>query len=182
MIRIFEAFAGYGSQSIALERIKEKFPTFEYKIVGISEIDETPIKAYNVLHENVKNYGDIKNINWDSVPEFDLFTYSFPCTDISMIGKKLGLDEGSGTRSALLWECKRAIEKKKPKYLLMENVKALTYKNNIDNFNSWIKYLESLGYHNYYKVLNAKDFNVPQNRERVFMISMLEDNLGGGER
>lgn len=176
MIRVFEAFAGYGSQSMALERLKQDYPQLDYEVVGISEIDKYAVKAYNATHEPTTNYGDICLIDWDSVPDFDLFTYSFPCQDISSAGKQKGLEAGSGTRSSLLWECKKAIEEKRPKYLLMENVKALVCKKFIRHFNDWLLYLESLGYSNFWKVLNAKNYGVPQNRERVFVVSILGNN------
>lgn len=176
MIRVFEAFAGYGSQSMALERLKQDYPQFDYEVVGISEIDKYAVKAYNATHKPTTNYGDICLIDWDRVPDFDLFTYSFPCQDISSAGKQKGLEAGSGTRSSLLWECKKAIEAKRPKYLLMENVKALVSKKFISHFNDWLLYLESMGYRNFWKVLNAKDYGVPQNRERVFVVSILGNN------
>ena len=199
-ITVFEAFAGYGSQSMALERLKQDIG-LDYKVVGISEIDATAIKAYYAardtellsrcrtvcdvetairgyeppqeLIDRYPNYGDICKINWANVPDFNLFTYSFPCTDISNAGLQKGLAEGSGTRSSLLWECARAIETKYPKYLLMENVKALVSDKFMPDFKRWAMYLESLGYTNYYQVLNSKDYGVPQNRERVFMVSIL---------
>lgn len=173
-IRVFEAFAGYGSQSLALERLKKTFPEFDYEVVGISEIDKYALTAYEALHGHCPNYGDISKIDWNQVPDFDLFTYSFPCTDISSAGKQLGLKEGSGTRSSLLWECQRAIEIKRPKHLLMENVKALVSEKFLPYFLDWERYLRSLGYMNYSEVLNAKDYGVPQNRERIFMVSTLE--------
>lgn len=121
-IRIFEAFAGIGTQSMALERIKLEIPDFDYEVVGISEIDRYAIAAYNSVHDGVKNYGDIALIDWNDVPDFDLFTYSSPCQDFSMAGLKLGGDEGSGTRSSLLWQCRRAIITKRPKYLLIQGI------------------------------------------------------------
>ena len=95
-----------------------------------------------------------------------------------MAGKQEGFDKGSGTSSSLLWECERIIEAKRPKYLLMENVKALTFKKNMPGFEKWLEILKDLGYTNYWQVLNAKDYGVPQNRERVFCISILNDNQG----
>ena len=127
-LRVFEAFAGYGSQHLALKRLKRDYPEFDFEIVGVSEIDKYAIQAYNALHDNVTNYGDISKIDWSQVPDFDLLTYSFPCTDISNAGQQQGFDEGSGTRSSLLWECRKAIVQKRPKYLLMENVKAICSK------------------------------------------------------
>lgn len=110
IIRVFEAFAGYGSQSLALERLKRDYPDFEYEVVGISEIDKYAIQAYNALHPGITNYGDISKMEWYKVPDFDLLTYSFPCTDISNVGQQKGFEEGSGTRSSLLWECRKAEE------------------------------------------------------------------------
>ena len=168
MIKVFEAFAGYGSQSMALRRLG-----IDFEVVGISEIDKYAIQAYMAVHGDTPNYGDISKIDWNSVPDFDFLTYSFPCTDISTAGQQKGLAEGSGTRSSLLWECRKAIEAKRPKYLLMENVKNLVSKKFTPYLKEWLKFLEGQGYSNYTKVLNAKDFGVPQNRERVFMVSIL---------
>lgn len=109
----------------------------------------------------------------EDIPEHDLFTYSFPCQSVSISGLQRGFEEGSGTRSSLLWECKKVIEGKKPKYLLMENVKNLVSKKFKPTFDKWCEWLEEQGYTNYWQVLNAKDYGVPQNRERVFMISIL---------
>lgn len=96
------------------------------------------------------------------------------CTDISCIGEQKGFSKGSGTRSSLLWDCEKIIDVKRPKFLLMENVKALVGKKNIDSFNEWIKLLEELGYNNYWQVLNSLDYGIPQNRERVFLVSILK--------
>ena len=126
----------------------------------------------------INNFGDISIINPNDLPDFDYFTYSFPCTDLSNAGEQKGLIRG-GTRSGLLYECEKIIETKKPKYLLMENVKNLVGKKFRDNFDEWCKYLESNGYtnyHNNYKCLNAKDFNIPQKRERIFMVSILDND------
>lgn len=119
------------------------------------------------------NLGDITKIKVEDIPEHDLFTYSFPCQDLSVAGKQAGL--GKGTRSGLLYECEKIIEAKKPKYLLLENVKNLVGKKFKPEFDKWLDYLESLGYTNYWKVLNAKDYGVPQNRERVFVFSIRKD-------
>ena len=175
-IRVFEAFAGYGSQAMALKRLQRDFPTeVEFDFVGISEIDSYAIAAYNSVHGDTPNFGDICKIDWTQVPDFDCLTYSFPCQDISTAGKQKGFTEGSGSRSSLLWECRRAIEAKRPQFLLMENVKALVQKKFMPEFQRWIDTLSELGYTSFWKVLNAKDFGVPQNRERVFMVSILDD-------
>lgn len=178
-IRVFTAFSGYDSQCLALERLKRDYPDFDYELVGWSEIDKYAIQAHNALFPDWadRNYGDISKIDWQSVPDFDLFTYSSPCQDFSNAGLQRGGEEGSGTRSSLLWECRKAIVAKRPKYLMLENVKALTSKKFLPLLNKWIQDLEDYGYYNSWQVLNAKDYGVPQNRERVFLISIRRDLL-----
>ena len=170
-LRVFTAFSGYDSQCLALNRLG-----IDYDLVGWSEIDPAAIKAHNALFPQYeeRNYGDISKIDWSQVPDFDLFTYSSPCTDFSNAGLQKGGEEGSGTRSSLLWECRKTILTKKPKYLLFENVKALVSDKFKYLFEKWCKELEKYGYANYYQVLNAKDYGVPQSRERIFMISILK--------
>jgi len=218
MIKVFEAFAGYGSQSMALRNAG-----IEYENIGISEVDKYAIVAYNAIHgvdrdipdwsferkkewlesKNIgfdfkkgkstlkkteidslflacvrtKNHGDISLVSPASLGDIDLFTYSFPCQDISLAGNGKGLAEGSDTRSGLLWECRKIISANKPRVLLMENVKNLVGKKFKEDFDKWCKELEDLGYENHWQVMNAKDYGIPQNRERVFMISI----LGGGD-
>ena len=122
------------------------------------------------------NLGDISKVETQNIPDHDLFTYSFPCQDISVAGKGLGLNEGSDTRSGLLWECQKVIDGKRPKYLLLENVKNLVGKKHKHNFDKWLEWLEEQGYTNYWQVLNAKDYGIPQNRERVFVVSILGEH------
>lgn len=176
-MKVFTAFSGYDSQCMALDRLHSNFNKFNYELVGWSEIDKYAIQAHNVIYPQYKdrNYGDISKINWDKVDDFDLLTYSSPCTDFSAAGLQKGGEKGSGTRSSLLWECERAIKEKKPKYLLMENVAALVSSKFIKLFNRWQSTLEVYGYTNYAKVLNAKNYGVPQNRERIFMVSVRND-------
>lgn len=169
MLRVFEAFAGYGSQSIALRNLG-----IEHEVVAISEIDKYAIKAYEAIHGPTNNLGDICKIDPKDIPQHDLFTYSFPCQDLSVAGKQAGL--GKGTRSGLLYECEKIIEHCRPKYLLLENVKNLVGKKFKADFDKWLEYLEGLGYTNYWQVLNAKDYGVPQNRERVFVVSILGEH------
>lgn len=178
-LKVFTAFSGYDSQCLALNRLKEQHDDFDYDLVGWSEIDKRAITAHNLLSPNweERNYGDISKIDWTSVPNFDLFTYSFPCTDISMAGLRKGFEEGSNTRSSLLWKCRKAIVAKKPKYLLLENVKALVQKKNMPLFQKWLSELSDFGYQNFWQVLNAKDYGIPQNRERVFVVSIRKDCL-----
>lgn len=117
----------------------------------------------------------MSKIEWDGVEDFDLLTYSTPCQSVSTAGKRKGIAEGSGTRSSLLWYTRNAIIAKKPKYLLMENVKGLVSEKFRPYFFAWLKELESYGYTSCYRVLNAKDYGVPQNRERIFVISIRRD-------
>ena len=189
MIRVFTAFSGYDSQCLALNVLTymdiqynahPKYVNhFYYDLVGWSEIDKYAIKAHNALFPQWadRNYGDISKIDWTQVPDFDLFTYSSPCQDFSQAGKQRGAEKGSGTRSSLLWECERAIWTKRPKYLLFENVAAVASKKFVKLFNAWQLTLEQMGYSNFAQILNAKTHGyptrVPQNRERLFMVSIL---------
>ena len=175
MITINELFSGIGAQVAALKRIGVKF-----NVVGISEIDKYAIKSYEAINGKTRNYGDISKA--ESLDYADLWTYSFPCTDISLAGKQDGLTDKTGkqTRSGLLFEVERLLKKSvedgnQPKYLLLENVKNLVGKKFKPEFDKWLKTLDGLGYNNYWKVLNAKDYGVPQNRERVFVVSIRKD-------
>jgi DNA (cytosine-5)-methyltransferase 1 len=167
-LRLIELFAGIGSQTQALTNIG-----IAHKVVAISEIDKYAIQSYEAMHGTANNLGDIRKI--EELPDADLWTYSFPCQDISVAGKGAGIKEG--TRSGLLFEVERllrvASEKGTlPKYLLLENVKNLVSKKFKADFDKWLDFLAELGYTNYWKVLNAKDYGIPQNRERVFCISI----------
>ena len=179
-LRVFTAFSGYDSQCLALNRLRDEFPPFDYELVGWSEIDKDAITAHDALFPDAadKNYGDISKIDWHNVPDFDLFTYSFPCTDISAAGLQQGFSKASGTRSSLLWECEKAIAVKRPRYLLMENVKALVSNKFIDGFHEWLRLLEGYNYQSWSEVLNSKNYGIPQNRERIFVISALMDGSG----
>ena len=174
-LKVATAFSGYDSQKMALQRLHNAFPDFCFELVAWSEIDENAIAAHNAIfpEDKSKNLGDISKIDWAKAPDFDLFTYSFPCQDISAAGKQSGFEEGTGTRSSLLWECKKTIEAKKPRYLMMENVKALASAKFLPFLRQWQSWLHSQGYENFTQILNASDYEVPQNRERVFMISIL---------
>lgn len=167
-LRLIELFAGIGSQTQALTNIG-----IAHKVVAISEIDKYAIQSYEAIHGIANNLGDIRKI--EELPDADLWTYSFPCQDISVAGKGAGIKEG--TRSGLLFEVERllrvASEKGTlPKYLLLENVKNLVSKKFKADFDKWLDFLAELGYTNYWKVLNAKDYGIPQNRERVFCVSI----------
>ena len=169
-LKVFTTFSGYDSQCLALKKAGIPFD-----LVGWSEIEKRAITAHNALFPEYKdrNYGDICKIDWNDVPDFDFFTYSSPCQSFSIAGQMLGGEEGSGTKSSLLWECKKAIEIKKPKYLMLENVEMLVSQNFIHTFNRWIDFLTSLGYTSYWKVLKGSEYGVPQDRNRVFVVSVM---------
>lgn len=171
-IKLLELFSGIGCQTQALKNIGIEHQSTQ------CEIDKYAESIYNQLHGDTENLGDITKVDENTLSEgqWDLITYSSPCQDFSIAGQQAGGDKDSGTRSSLLWECEKIIRKVKPKYLLMENVKNLLSKKHIHNFEGWLKVLEDMGYTNYYKVLNAKDFGVPQNRERVFCVSILGEH------
>ncbi len=179
-INVITLFSGYDSQCLGLDRIKESHPDFDYDLIAWAEIDKYAIQAHNLIYPQYadRNLGDVSKIDWKQQigrQVIDLLTLSFPCQDISAAGKQRGFEDGSGTRSSLLWECERAIDTLRPKVLLMENVKALVSKKFMPYFQKWCEVLEGYGYRNYWQVMNARDYGVPQNRERVFMISKLDD-------
>ena len=172
MLRVIELFSGIGSQTQAL-----KDEQIEHEVIAISEIDKYAITSYEAMHGVTDNLGNILDIK--ELPSCDLLTYSFPCQDISMAGRQAGLSVG--TRSGLLYEVERLLLVAKaqgllPKYLLLENVKNLVGKMYKEDFNLWLQKLSELGYTNYWQVLNAKDYNLPQSRERVFVVSILDNN------
>lgn len=177
LITVNELFSGIGAQRAALERAG-----IPYKIVGISEIDRFAIKSYTAIHGETRNYGDISKV--DKLDYADLWTYSFPCQSVSVCGKQEGIIKGV-TRSGLLYEVQRLLESARrdmtlPKYLILENVKNLVGKKFRWQFDDWLNWLSELGYNSYWEVLNAKDFGVPQNRERVFAVSIRKDIDSGG--
>ena len=191
-LRLFEICAGYGSQALALRRLREIHPDFDYELVGWAEFDPEPdanpdidkqpaVIAHNALHPKGigKNWGDITKITWEDLPDFDLLTYSTPCQSISQAGLQHGFTEGSGTRSSIIWNVRDCVKAKRPKYMMLENVKAMVSSKYVGLFNLWQRELEKLGYLNFAQVLNAKDFNVPQNRERIFLVSIRDDSLDG---
>ena len=167
MLRVLELFAGIGACSKALENLG-----IPHEIVDAVEIDKHAIASFNAIHGTNFEPQDI--CKWDKDIEVDLIMHGSPCQDFSLAGKQAGGDENSGTRSSLMYETIRIVEKLKPKYVIWENVKNLLSKNHRHNFDKYLEVMESLGYTNYYQVLNAKDYGVPQNRERIFTVSILD--------
>lgn len=176
-------FSGYDSQLMAADVLREWHPDFRWTCKGWSDIDKYACQMHNLVFPQFADcaLGDITKIDWHAVKrslqgcEVDLFTYSSPCQDISQAGKQMGLQEGSDTRSALLWRVADAVEVLRPKYLLQENVAALVSQKFRPDFQKWLDKLSSLGYVSRWARLNAKNYGVPQNRDRVFCISMRRD-------
>lgn len=203
-IRLIELFAGIGEQARALEKLGVPFEHYR-----ICEFDKYAVLSYNAVHGTDWQTSDITQIHaYDlGITETDkycyIMTYSFPCTDLSSAGKQQGMSRGSGTRSGLLWEVERLLKEMEeyPQILLMENVPEVVSDKNVKDFAEWLEFLESLGYRSKYEILNAKNYGIPQNRERCFMVSwqgdfyfdfpapiplklrlkdMLEESVGGG--
>lgn len=179
IIKVVTLCSGYDAQCLALERLKKTYSDFDYELVSWAEVDRYAIQAHNALFPQWKdrNMGDITSCDWTKIiDDVNLLTYSTPCQSISCAGKQEGLKRGSGTRSSIIWSVLNAIDALKPKYLLMENVKALVSKKFIGDFHEWQDELSKRGYSNFVKVLNSKCYGIPQNRERVFMVSILDEN------
>ena len=173
MLKVLSLFSGIGAFEKALEKLN-----IDYELVGFSEIDKYAIKSYCEIHgvSESLNLGDVSKIDTSTLPkDVDLLTHGSPCQDFSMAGKQAGGDKDSGTRSSLMYETIRIIGDIKPKYIIWENVKNLLSKKHIHNFNNYLKTLDELGYNSYYQVLNSKDYGIPQNRERVFTVSIRKD-------
>lgn len=141
-------------------------------------LDRQPaVIAHNAVFPEYKdrNWGDMTKIDWEKTPDFDCLFYSTPCQSISNAGLQHGFVEGSGTRSSIIWNVRDAIKIKRPKIAILENVKAMVSGKFVGMFNLWQSELEKFGYTNFAQILNAKDYGVPQNRERIFLVSILGD-------
>lgn len=211
--RIVTLCSGYDSQCLAAEMLAAVHPDFNFELTAWAEYDpeskrklesQPAVVAHNLLFPQWKglNRGDMTKADWSDLKdaEIDLLTYSTPCQSISQAGKREGIKQGSGTRSAVLWSTEEAIRHTRPKVLLQENVPALINSVNMPDFKAWRKLVESYGYVNFLPpefpkawgktsrdrhtsagLLNAKDYGVPQNRERVYMVSIRQDVLGDSQ-
>lgn len=168
-IKIIELFGGIGSCTEALKRIG-----VNVEVVDYVEIDKFAVASYNAI--NGENFEPQDITKWDKDLKCDLIMHGSPCQDFSVAGLNKGGDENSGTRSSLLYESLRIIAKIRPRFVVWENVKNVLNAKHKPNFDKYIQKMSDLGYENYYQVLNAKDYEIPQNRERVFVVSI----LGGG--
>lgn len=175
MLKVLSLFSGIGAFEKALENLGIK-----HEILGYCEIDKYASKAYSIIHDipESKNLIDVTKVDiLDIEDTVDLITYGFPCQDISNAGKQKGFvdEKGHRTRSGLFFEALRIIDDYRPKFAIAENVKALTSKKFKEEFETVLESLNEVGYNNYWAVLNAKDYGIPQNRERVFIISIRKD-------
>ena len=171
--KLMENFAGIGMTRMAFKRLG-----IDYESVGITEIDKYALKSYMAIHGETKNFGSITDVKGSDLPQIDVFTYSFPCQSLSKAGKQEGLSKT--TRSGLVYEVLRILHEcdlngNLPKVLIMENVVDLVQTKFIRQFQEIQVELEQLGYSNYVQTLNGKDYGVAQNRDRVFMVSILGD-------
>lgn len=174
-MKVLSLFSGIGAFEKALDNLE-----IPYELVAYCEIDKYASKSYAAIHnvDESMNLGDITKVNEKELPkDIDLITYGFPCQDISLAGKQKGLfnEDGTQTRSGLFFEALRIIEETKPRVAIAENVKNLTSKKFSEQFKIVLESLEQAGYNNYWQVLNAKDYGIPQNRERVFIVSIRKD-------
>lgn len=175
MIKLLSLFSGIGAFEKALDNIGEP-----YELINYCEIDKYASKAYSLIHnvDESKNLRDVCSIDTNKLPrDIDLITYGFPCQDISLAGMQKGFYDKDGglTRSGLFFTALHIIEETKPKIAIAENVKALTSKRFTKEFKTVLTSLNQAGYQNYWSVLNSKDYGIPQNRERVFIISIRND-------
>lgn len=175
MLNMLSLFSGIGAFEKALDNLN-----IPYNLLAYCEIDKYASKAYSAIHgvPEEKNLKDVTKVDiLDIEDRVDLITYGFPCQDISNAGKKKGFtdEDGNRTRSGLFFEALRIIDDYRPKFAIAENVKALVSKKFTEEFKTVLESLDEVGYNNYYAVLNAKDYGIPQNRERVFIISIRKD-------
>lgn len=169
-LKVLSLFSGIGAFEEAFKNLN-----VDFELVNYCEFEDGIAKSYSLIHDVdiTKNLGDINKVDETKLEDFDLMTYGFPCQSFSMQGKRLGFeDEEKGN---LFFESMRIAKYKKPKYMIAENVKGLITHDKGNTFKTIIETLESLGYNNYYRILNSVNFNVPQARERIFIVSIRKD-------
>jgi DNA (cytosine-5)-methyltransferase 1 len=166
-LRVFEAFAGYGGASFGLKNAK-----INHEVIGYSEFDKYASEIFELNHPNIKAFGDITLIDANEIPDFDLFTGGFPCQPFSSAG--LGMGE-LDIRGTVFYDIIRICEIKRPEHILLENVKGLTTRRHAETFQKIISELRRIGYCVFWKVLNTKDYGIPQNRERLWIYCKFGD-------
>lgn len=177
--KVLSLFSGIGAFEKALDNLG-----IEYELVNYCEIDKYASKSYAAIHgvDESLNLGDITTVDTSKLPnDIDLLTHGSPCQSFSLAGLQHGGDKGSGTQSSLMWETVRIISDIKPKIIIWENVKNVLSKKHKHNFDAYIEQLDELNYNSYHKILNSRDFGIPQNRERIFVVSIRKDIDNGFE-
>lgn len=171
-INILELFGGIGAATKALKQI---YPPQSVNIVDYVEKDRTAVNAYNIMNDTEFQPCDIAQYHPTTTEQVDVLMHGSPCQDFSICGKQQGGQKGTGTRSSLLWETIRIIDELpyRPRYVVWENVKNVLSKKHRPIFDAYCEQLSERGYINVYQILNAKDYGLPQNRERLFCISVL---------
>lgn len=172
-IQILELFGGIGSPRCALRNIGVPVKAIDYV-----EIDEKAVRSYNAMFESELPYKTQSVVGWNLRP--DILIHGSPCQDFSIAGKQKGADEGSETRSSLMWETIHIIQQMgvwKPRYVIWENVKNVRSKYMVHNHNRYIREMHKMGYTSSFEILDARDFGLPQNRKRVFTISILGNEM-----
>lgn len=177
-IKYISLCSGYGAECVAFKRLRERFPEFDFECLKWSEIDSAAIKAHNALHPEYsdRNADNLVTYDWqewyDSIgkPHIDFMLASTPCQSVSTAGKNEGMKKGTDAESALIWATEKVISITKPDIVMFENVRGMVSKKNKPDFDEWCANMESLGYAVQWQICNAKDYMVPQNRERVFLI------------
>lgn len=171
-IKVLSLFSGIGAFERGLDEAN-----INYELINYCEIDNHASKCYSAIHgiSEDLNLKDITKIEEEKLEDFDLLVHGFPCQNFSLAGKQEGGEKGSGTKSSLLWDSVRIIKHKKPKFVIWENVKNVIQGKHKKVFNEYLNELNELGYNNYYKVLNSKNYEIPQSRERIFVISIKKE-------
>ena len=167
MFKILELFGGIGACSKALEKLG-----IDYEIADYVEIDKYAVKSFNAIHNTNFEPQDITT--WDKDIEVDLICGGFPCQDISLAGQQKGIIKGE-TRSGLMYEMMRIIHKLKPKYVITENVRNLLSDKFRPQLEEYLCFLNDNGYKVTMDILNAKDYSIPQSRERIFIIGVKDE-------
>lgn len=168
-IRLLELFGGIGACTKALKKLNQDVEVLDYV-----EIDKDAVNSYNAI--NGTNFTPQDITKWDKdLKDLDIIMHGSPCQDFSSAGLQAGGDKNSGTRSSLMYETIRIVTKLKPKIVIWENVRNILCGKHLHNFRAYQQTLRELGYNNYYQILNSKDYGIPQNRDRIFTVSIRND-------
>ena len=168
-MKVFSLFSGIGGFELGIQMASK-----EVEVIGYSEIDKYAIQVYEKHFPGIKNYGNATTIDGEQLPDFDLLVGGFPCQAFSVAVRREGFNE---TRGTLFFDIARILLAKRPKYLLLENVKGLLSHDKGETFQTILRVLSDLGYGVEWQVLNSKDHGVPQNRERVFIVGSFENKI-----